>query len=108
MSTLYNHKEYKRLRQLIVIAAGCYGCDVKSINGVKDTLEKIMVLYLVKKDFDMKDDELYAYFNINRYYMQQKLQELTVTLLVNDAYKNLVMNPLKVLLHLEVIDIVNG
>lgn len=108
MSALYTHKDYKNLRKLMVIAAGCHGCGPDAINGIKDTPEKVIVIYLAQKTFSLSDSNLAVLFSINQKFMQEKLEQLGVELLVNPDYKKTIHAPLEVLKRLEIIDVVNG
>lgn len=108
MSSLYTHKDYVKVRKLIVIAAGCYGCDPVDISGVKDTENKVKVIYLIKILFSLTDKQLGLLFQINKDYMSSKLESLSVMCLMDSGYKEQIMRPKVIYDRLELIDIANA
>ena len=108
MSDTGNHKEIKKARQLIVSAAAVYGCSLGDINGIKDTIEKVMTIYLVKTTLSLNDDQLASLFQINKAYMITRLENLTIQMLIDAKAKELLMAPLKYYKSLELIDIIYG
>ena len=108
MSSLYTHKDYVKARKITVIAAGCYGCMPEDISGVKDTKEKVMTIYLVQQLLDLTDRQLALLFQINKEFMLDKVEQLSIECLMDAQVKELVMAPARVFERLELIEIANG
>ncbi|WP_121665265.1 hypothetical protein [Mesonia aquimarina] len=71
------------LKTITAIVTYANGVDVYDVKGIKDTSVKIMACYLAQKLTKISERCIAKFFQINKDFMLQKIEDFSIELLLN-------------------------
>ena len=100
-------RSFPQLHKVTALVRYAYGCRVSEIRGIKDTYQKLMACYIAKQVSGLDDRSISLFFQINEVYMNNRLQNVSIDLLMDPETETIVEELIDLYCELELADVKN-